>query len=162
MHEEDEILNAINNYKYKESFVFNSLFKKDAEKILKIIFKKNKYFVTANNSDEFKIILYGNNETDFNEERDNFEKQYKDCKVKIEGTISNKSEINSLAQKAKVQYIYFTKNYLYLIGEEKSLTNFNKVFGFAMQYNEEIQRTNKETENIKKELNNFKKKNKIK
>lgn len=159
---EADILDQINNYKYKESFVFKNVFKKDAEKILKNIIIKNKFYITANNEEEFKIIIYGNDENNFYEEKNNFENNYKGYELSLERIINNKSEISLLAKKAKVKYIYFSRNYLYLIGEEKRISNFKVVLSLNMSYAKEIQKTNKETENIKKELNDFKKKNKLK
>ena len=161
VHDEEDLLNQINNFKFKEIFNFNILFKKDAEKILKNIFTKNKYFVSAPNAEEFKIILYSNNENDFNEEKVNFEREYKDYALNFEGTL-NKNEVSSLAKKANVKNIYFGKNFIYLIADEKSISNFKTVFNVTMKYTKEIQKTNKETETIKKELDNFKKKHKIK
>ena len=161
VHDEEDLLNQINNFKFKQIFNFNTLFKKDAEKILKNVFIKNKFFVTVNNTEEFKIILYSNDENDFNEEKVNFEREYKDYVLNFEGSF-NKNEASSLAKKANVKYIYFGKNFIYLIGDEKSISNFKTVFNVNMEYTKEILKTNKETENIKKELHNLRKKHKIK
>ena len=161
VHDEEDILNQINNYKFKEIFNFNMLFKKDAEKILKDVFTKNKYFVTASSTEEFRIILYSNDENDFNEEKVNFEREYKDYALNFEGTLI-KSEASSLAKKANLKYIYFGKNFIYLIGDEKSLSNFKTVFNVTMKYTKEIQKTNKETESIKKKLDSYKKQYKLK
>ena len=81
---EEDILNEINKFQYKKTFAYKSFFKKDSEKILKSIIKKNQYFISVLDSEEFKIIIYGNDEKDFNEEKGVLEKEYKPFEKKYE------------------------------------------------------------------------------
>ncbi len=158
---EEEMLNQINKYEFKHIFHYKSIFKKDVEKIMKSIIKKNKYYVINIDSEEFKIILYGNNEADFNEEKIIIEKEYKQERLDIEH-ITNKSEMMELANEMKVKCIYFVKKSIYLIGDEKSLNNFKAVLKVKSMYKKEIQKSNRESQNIQKKLNDIKKEYKIK
>ena len=158
---EEEMLNQINKYEFKHIFYYKSIFKKDAEKIMKSIIKKNKYYIININSEEFKIILYGNNEADFNEEKVMIEKECKQERLDIEH-IMNKSEMMELANEMKVKCIYFVKKNIYLIGDEKSINNFKAVLKVKSMYTKEIQKSNRESQNIQKKLNDIKKEYKIK
>ena len=159
--DEEYILNDINNHEFKKSFIFKTLFEKDAHKIMKNFIKKVKYFMAGIDGDEFKIILYGNKENDFNEEKNNFEKEFKSKEILIDTNI-NKNEIIDIANNAKVKYIYFGKKFIYLIGAEKSISNFEKIFNMNIMYSKEIEKSYKENENIQKQLTNFKKEYKLK
>ena len=159
--DEEYILNDINNYEFKESFTFKTFFKKDAQKIMKNIIKKAKYYITGLDGEEFKIIIYGNNENDFNEEKNYFEKEFKSMELLFEGNI-NKNEIIDIANSAKIKYIYFGKKILYLIGEEKPLSNFETIFNMNIMYSKESQKSHKQNEIFQKQLINFKKEYNIK
>lgn len=159
--DEDYVLNEINKYDYKKSFVYNSLFQKDAEKDLKNIIKKNKFYIIFLDSEEFKIIIYGNNEKDFNEEINYFDKEYKSQEIKIESEINIK-EMTDSAKAANIKYIYFAKQFIYLIGEEKSISNFQAVINMNEMYWKELQKSYKEKDDIQKQLSNFKRQHKIK
>ena len=154
---EEDILNKINKFQYKKTFIYKSFFKKDAEKILKNIIKKNKYFISVIESEEFKIIIYGNNEKDFNEEKGVFEKEYKPFEKKIEQNF-NKSDLLKIANQTQVKFIYFGKKMIYLIGKEKNISNFNKMLDMNLDYSKAIQQSLKEKEDIEKKLDNIKKK----
>ena len=154
---EEDILNKINKFQYKKSFIYKSFFKKDSEKILKNIIKKNQYFISVIDSEEFKIIIYGNNEKDFNEEKGVLEKEYKPFEKKIEQKF-NKSDLLKIANQTQVKFIYFGKKMIYLIGKEKNLSNFNKMLDMNLDYSKAIQQSLKEKEDIEKKLDNIKKK----
>ena len=159
--DEEYMLNLINNHEFKESFIFKAFFKKDAEKNMKTFFKKAKYYITGIDGDEFKIIIYGNNENDFNEAKNHFEKEFNSKEISIDANI-NQNEIIDIANSAKVKYIYFDKKLLYLIGEEKPISNFETIFNMNIMYSKEIQKSYKENENIQKQLTDFKKEYKLK
>lgn len=159
--EEDDILNQINKYKYTRTFVYKSYFKKDAEKILKTLIIKNKYYISLIDSEEFKIIIYGNDENDFNEEKNILEKEYKAYELKVDINI-NKTELTDFAGKTKIKNIYFGKKIVYLIGEDKYISSFKAFISMKMMYSKEIQKSCKEKENIEKKLTNIKKEYKIK
>lgn len=159
--DEEYILNVINNHEFKKSFIFKTVFEKDAQKIMKNFIKKVKYFITSIDEDEFKIILYGNKENDFNEEKDNFEKEFKSKEILIDTNI-NKNEIIDIANNAKVKYIYFWKKFIYLVGGEKSISDFETIFNMNLMYSKEIEKSYRENENIQKQLTNFKKEYKLK
>lgn len=157
---EEEILNQIHKYKFNQIFVYKSIFKKDAEKLMRNIIKKNNYYINIIDSEEFKIILYGNNEADFNEEKNIIQKEYKLEKLNIVQNI-DKSEIINLANSMKVKYIYFDKKCLYLIGEEKSISSFKTMLKVKLMYTKEIQKSNRENERIQKKITDIKKEYKI-
>ena len=113
------------------------------------------------NDNNFDVIIYGNNEEDFSEEKNNFEKQYKQVKLENDSPI-NKNEVTDLAMKSKVKFINIEKKNIYLVGEEKNINNFKTVWEIQKKYSKEIQKTSKENESIQKELQTFKKKHKIK
>ena len=154
---EEDILNEINKFQYKKTFAYKSFFKKDSEKILKSIIKKNQYFISVLDSEEFKIIIYGNDEKDFNEEKGVLEKEYKPFEKKIEQQY-NKSDLSKIASQTQVKFIYFGKKMIYLIGKEKNLSNFNKMLDMNLNYSKAIQQSLKEKEDIEKKLDNIKKK----
>ena len=154
---EEDILNEINKFQYKKTFAYKSFFKKDSEKILKSIIKKNQYFISVLDSEEFKIIIYGNDEKDFNEEKGVLEKEYKPFEKKIEQQY-NKSDLSKIASQTQLKFIYFGKKMIYLIGKEKNLSNFNKMLDMNLNYSKAIQQSLKEKEDIEKKLDNIKKK----
>ena len=94
---DNDIKNEINEYKYKKCFTYRDKFKKDIEKNLEKLFQKTKYYVSKNNDNNFDIIVYGNNEDDFMEEKNNFEKKYK--QVKLENDMT---KLNLLMLKRKI------------------------------------------------------------
>lgn len=159
--DEDYMLNEINKYEYKKSFVYNSFFQKDAEKDLKKIIKKNKFYIISLDSDEFKIIIYGNNENEFNEEINFFDKEYKSQEIKMNSSINIK-EMTDSAKATNIKYIYFGKQTIYLIGEEKSIYNFKVFINMNEMYSKELVKSYREKDNIQKQLSNFKKQYKIK
>jgi len=158
---EDEVQNEINEYKFKQCFTYREKFKKDLEKNFGELFQKCKYYVGKTNDNNFDVIIYGNNEEDFSEEKNNFEKQYKQVKLENDSPI-NKNEVTDLAMKSKVKFINIEKKNIYLVGEEKNINNFKTVWEIQKKYSKEIQKTSKENESIQKELQTFKKKHKIK
>ena len=158
---DDDVKNEINEYKYKCCFSYRDKFKKDLEKDFGDLFQKCKYYVGKNNDNNFDIILYGNNEEDFHEEKSNFEKEYK--QVKYESDINiDKNEVKELAKKSNIKYIDIEKKSIYLIGEEKNIKNFKVVWDMSKDYSKDIQKVSKEKESIQKELQTYKKKHKIK
>ena len=154
---DDDIRNELNDYKYKCYFNYRNKFKKDLEKNFGELFQKCKYYVGKNNDNNFDVIVYGNNEDDFLEEKNNFEKEYK--QVKFESDIAvDKNEIKDLAKKTNIKFIDIEKKNIYLIGEEKNINNFKVVWDMSKDYSKDIQKVNKQNEVIKKELQTFKKK----
>ena len=158
---DNDIKNEINEYKYKKCFTYRDKFKKDIEKNLEELFQKTKYYVSKNNDNNFDIIVYGNNEDDFMEEKNNFEKKYKQVKLEND-MVLNRNEVNDLAMKSKIKFVNVEKKNIYLVGEEKNINNFRTLWEINKKYSKEIQKTSKENENIQKELQTFKKKLKIK
>ena len=158
---EKEINEEINNHKFKQSFTYRYKFKKDLEKELEDLIQNCKYYIGKTKDNNFDITLYGNDEQDFNEEKNIFEKQYK--QVILDSDVSvDKNEINDLAVKSKIKFINIEKKYLYLVGEEKNINNFIAVWNLTKKYSQEIQKQSKENEDIQKELRTFKQKHKIK
>ncbi len=158
---DDDIKNEINEYKFKKCFSYRDKFRKDIEKNLGELFQKSKYYIGKNNDNNFDIIVYGNNEDDFMEEKNNFEKHYKQVKLESDPLL-NKNEISDLASKAKIKYFNVEKKNIYLVGEEKNINSFKTLWGINKKYSKEIQKSSKESENIQKELKTIKKKLKIK
>ena len=158
---DNDIKNEINDSKYKKCFTYRDKFKKDIEKNLEELFQKTKYYVGKNNDNNFDIIIYGNNEDDFMEEKNNFEKKYKQVKLEND-MVLNRNEVNDLAMKSKIKFVNVEKKNIYLVGEEKNINNFRTLWEINKKYSKEIQKTSKENENIQKELQTFKKKFKIK
>ena len=159
--DEEEILNDINKYNYKQIYIYNSLFKKDAEKIIKDIMIKSKYYLTSIDSEEFKIIIYGNNEKEFNKEKTIFENGYKAVKILNDSNI-NKNDMIELANNTNIKYIYFGNKYMYLIGEEKSISNFEALLNMNEMYTKEIEKSYIEKEKNQKKLSDMKREYKIK
>ena len=159
--DEEKILNDINKYNCKQIYVYNSLFKKDAEKIIKDIIIKNKYYLTSIDSEEFKIIIYGNNEAEFNKEKNIFENGFKAVEIKNDSNV-NKTDMIELANSTNVKYIYFEKKYMYLIGEEESISNFEALLNMNEMYSKEIEKSYIEKEKNQKKLTDIKKEYKIK
>jgi len=158
---DNDIKNEINEYKYKKCFTYRDKFKKDIEKNLEELFQKTKYYVSKNNDNNFDIIVYGNNEDDFMEEKNNFEKKYKQVKLEND-MVLNRNEVNDLAMKSKIKFVNVEKKNIYLVGEEKNINNFRTLWEINKKYSKVIQKTSKENENIQKELQIYKKKLKIK
>ena len=158
---DDDIKNELNEYKYKCYFNYRDKFKKDLEKNLGEFFQKCKYYVGKNIDNNFDVIVYGNNEDDFLEEKNNFEKEYKQVKLESDITL-DKNEIKDLAKKSNIKFIDIEKKNIYLIGEEKNINNFKVVWDMSKDYSKDIQKVSKEHEVIQKELQTFKKKHNIK
>ena len=158
--DEDFKLNEINKYEFKKSFLYNSLFYDDAKREVENNIKKNKYYITSIDHEEFKIIIYGNNEKDFKEEISYFGKEYKSQEIKTDSNI-NKNEMIETAKAANLK-IYFGNQFIYLIGEEKSFLNFEALINMNEMYSKEFQKSYREKDNIQKQLTNFKKEHKIK
>lgn len=158
---DDEKQNEINECKYKTSFTYREKFKKDLEKDFAEIFQNCRYFVGKNNDNNFDVVVYGNNESEYLKEKNICEKKYKQVKLDSD-TPLNKNEINDLAMKSKVKYINIEKKSIYLVGEEKCINNFKTVWEMTKKYSKEIQKTSKENESIQRELQTFKKKHNLK
>lgn len=155
----DKNVTEIENARYKETFIYNIKFKRDMEKILGNEIKKNKFSVNkinGNNKEEFKITIYGDIETDFLEEKKEFEKNYKKAEINVEGNV-DKNTIKDMANKASVKFFYYDKKIVYLVGEDKSIKIFKKIFNMNMQYVKEIKKAQNESEGFKKDLVKFKK-----
>ena len=158
---DDNIKNELNEYKFKCSFNYRDKFKKDLEKNFGELFQKCKFYVGKNSDNNFDVIIYGNNEDDFLEEKKNFEKEYKQVKLESD-TALDKNEIKDLAKKSNIKFIDIEKKDIYLIGEEKNINNFKVVWDMSKDYSKDIQKVSKQNEVIQKELQTFKKKHKIK
>lgn len=158
---DDEKQNEINECKYKTSFTYREKFKKDLEKDFAEIFQNCRYYVGKNNDNNFDVVVYGNNESEYLKEKNICEKKYKQVKLDSD-TPLNKNEINDLAMKSKVKYINIEKKSIYLVGEEKCINNFKTVWEMTKKYSKEIQKTSKENESIQRELQTFKKKHNLK
>lgn len=115
---EKDLKEEINNYKYKQSFTYRAKFKKDIEKEAEKLFQNCRYSIGKNYDNNFDITIYGNDEDEFNEEKNTFEKQYKQEMIDCDTTI-DMNEIKDLADKSKVKFINLEKRCLYLVGEEK-------------------------------------------
>ena len=158
---DNDIKAELDGYKFKSFFTYRDKFRKDLEKKFGEIFQKCKYYVGKNKDNNFDIILYGNNEDDFMEEKNCFEKEYK--QVKIESDVAvDKNEVKELAKKSNIKFFDIERKNIYLIGEEKNIKNFKVVWDVSKVYSRDIQKVSKENESIQKELQTFKKKLKIK
>jgi hypothetical protein len=158
---EKDLKEEINNYKYKQSFTYRAKFKKDIEKEAEKLFQNCRYSIGKNYDNNFDITIYGNDEDEFNEEKNTFEKQYKQDMIDCDTTI-DMNEIKDLADKSKVKFINLEKRCLYLVGEEKNINNFKMVWNIKKEYSKEIQKESKEKDEIIKEIQSVKKKHKIK
>ena len=158
---EKDLKEEINNYKYKQSFTYRAKFKKDVEKEAEKLFQNCRYSIGKNYDNNFDITIYGNDEDEFNEEKNTFEKQYKQEMIDCDTTI-DMNEIKDLADKSKVKFINLEKRCLYLVGEEKNINNFKMVWNIKKEYSKEIQKESKEKDEIIKEIQSVKKKHKIK
>ena len=151
----------INNYKFKETFTYRDIFRKDIQKEAEEVIQNCKYYIGKKYENNFDIIIFGNDEQEFNEEKNIFEKEYKQVVLDYD-IVADRNEINELAVKSKIKYVYIERKSLYLIGEEKNINSFRVVWNLKKQYSKEIQKENKEREDIQKELQSLKKKHKIK
>ena len=151
----------INNYKFKQSFNYKDVFRKNIEEEFDEIIKNCKYFMGKNYENKFEVILCSNDEDDFNEEKNIIEKKYKEVKLEYDDYV-NKTEITDLATKSKVKFINIEKKNIYLIGEEKNIKSFKAVLNLKKKYSKEIQKESKEKDDIQKELQSLKKKHKFK
>ena len=84
---EKDLKEEINNYKYKQSFTYRAKFKKDIEKEAEKLFQNCRYSIGKNYDNNFDITIYGNDEDEFNEEKNTFEKQYKQEMIDCDTTI---------------------------------------------------------------------------
>ena len=158
---EKDLKEEINNYKYKQSFTYRAKFIKDIEKVAEKLFQNCRYSIGKNYDNNFDITIYGNDEDEFNEEKNTFEKQYRQEMIDCDTTI-DMNEIKDLADKSKVKFINLEKRCLYLVGEEKNINNFKMVWNIKKEYSKEIQKESKEKDEIIKEIQSVKKKHKIK
>ena len=158
---EKELKEEINNYKFKETFTYIYKFKKDIQKEAEELIQNCKYYIGKKYDNNFDLTIYGNDEQDFNEEKNLFEKQYKQVMLDLD-VVVDKNEINDLAIKSKIKFVHIEKKCLYLVGEEKNINNFKVVWDLTKQYSKEIQKESKEREDIQKELQSLKKKHKFK
>ena len=158
---DDDKKNEINEYKFKYRYSYRDKFRKDMEKNFGELFQKCKYYVCKNKDNNFYIILYGNNGDEFMEEKNNFEKEYKQVKIESE-IIDDKNEVKELAKKSNIKYVDVDKKNIYLIGEDKNINNFIDVWELSNDYTKDIQKISKEKDNIQKELQTLNKKNKFK
>lgn len=155
------IKDDINNYKFKETFTYKDIFKKDIQKEAEELIQNCRYFIAKKNDNNFDLIIYGNDEKDFNEEKNIFEKEYKQVIIESD-VIIDKKTIDELALKTKIKFYHIERKNLYLIGEEKNINDFKIVWDLKKDYTKQIQKESKERDNIEKELNSLKKKHKIK
>lgn len=155
------IKDDINNYKFKETFTYKDMFKKDIQKEAEELIQNCRYFIAKKNYNNFDLIIYGNDEKDFNEEKNIFEKEYKQVIIESD-VIIDKKTIDELALKTKIKFYHIERKNLYLIGEEKNINDFKIVWDLKKDYTKQIQKESKERDNIEKELNSLKKKHKIK
>ena len=155
------IKDDINNYKFKETFTYKDMFKKDIQKEAEELIQNCRYFIAKKNDNNFDLIIYGNDEKDFNEEKNIFEKEYKQVVIESD-VIIDKKTIDELALKTKIKFYHIERKNLYLIGEEKNINDFKIVWDLKKNYTKQIQKESKERDNIEKELNSLKKKHKIK
>ena len=158
---EKELKEEINNYKFKETFTFRDKFKKDIEKEAEDLIQNCKYYIGKKYENNFDITIYGNDEQDFNEEKNIFEKQYKQVMLDLDDAV-DKKEIEDLATKSKIKFFFIEKKCLYLVGEEKNINSFKAVWNLTNQYSKEIQKNFKENEELKKEIKSIKNKHKLK
>ena len=158
---EKELKEEINNYKFKETFTYRDKFKKDIEKEAEELIQNCKYYIGKKYVNNFDITIYGNDEQDFNEEKNIFEKQYKQVMLDLDDAV-DKKEIEDLATKSKIKFFFIEKKCLYLVGEEKNINSFKAVWNLTNQYSKEIQKNFKENEELKKEIKSIKNKHKLK
>ena len=158
---EKELKEEINNYKFKETFTYRDKFKKDIEKEAEELIQNCKYYIGKKYENNFDITIYGNDEQDFNEEKNIFEKQYKQVMLDLDDAV-DKKEIEDLATKSKIKFFFIEKKCLYLVGEEKNINSFKAVWNLTNQYSKEIQKNFKENEELKKEIKSIKNKHKLK
>ena len=158
---EKELKEEINNYKFKETFTYRDKFKKDIEKEAEELIQNCKYYIGKKYENNFDITIYGNDEQDFNEEKNIFEKQYKQVMLDLDDAV-DKKEIEDLATKSKIKFFFIEKKCLYLVGEEKNINSFKAVWNLTNQYSKEIQKNYKENEELKKEIKSIKNKHKLK
>ena len=155
---EKELKEEINNYKFKETFTYRDKFKKDIEKEAEELIQNCKYYIGKKYENNFDITIYGNDEQDFNEEKNIFEKQYKQVMLDLDDAV-DKKEIEDLATKSKIKFFFIEKKCLYLVGEEKNINSFKAVWNLTNQYSKEIQKNFKENEELKKEIKSIKNNN---
>ena len=158
---DDDIKNEINEYKFKYFFTYRDKFRKDMEKILGDFFQKCKYYLGKNKNNNFDIIIYTNNGDELMEEKNNFEKEYKQVKIESEIPV-DKNEVKELAKKSNIKYVDVEKKNIYLVGEIKNINNFIDVWDLSNDYTKDFQKISKEKDIIQKELQTFKKKKKFK
>ena len=158
---EKELKEEINNYKFKETFTYRDKFKKDIEKEAEELIQNCKYYIGKKYENNFDITIYGNDEQDFNEEKNIFEKKYKQVMLDLDDAV-DKKEIEDLATKSKIKFFFIEKKCLYLVGEEKNINSFKAVWNLTNQYSKEIQKNYKENEELKKEIKSIKNKHKLK
>ena len=158
---DEDAKNEIKEYKFKSIFTYRDKFRKDLEKNFGELFQKCKYYVGKKKDNNFDIILCGNNGDEFMEEKNNFEKEYKQAKIESDISV-DKNQAKELAKKSNIKFIDIEKKSIYLVGEEKNINNFIAVWDLSNDYSKDIQKIRKENENIQNQLETFKKKNKFK
>ena len=158
---DEEIKNEINEYKYKCIFSYRDKFKKEIEKIINEMFQKCKYHVGKIIENNFEIVIFSNNEKDFNEEKNNFQKEYKQMRIDSDSLV-DKNEVKDLAKKSNIKFIDIDKKNIYIVGADKNINNFIAVWDVTKDYSKEFQKKSKENEFIQKKLQTFQKKHKIK
>ena len=158
---DNDIKNELDGYKFKYIYSYRDKFRKDLEKNFGELFQKCKYYIGKNKDNNFDLILYGNNEEDFMEEKNCLEKEYKQAKLESDIAI-DKNEVKELAKKSNIKFVDIEKKNIYLIGEDKNIKNFKVVWDMSKDYTKDIEKVSKENESIQKELQTFKKKMKIK
>lgn len=160
-------LNMILNSNLKEVLKFHIQFKQSIEKEVSLMniqyaiitHKEGENGVGFNDLNYFSLILYSKNQKQLDKALETL--LYKEEKIDNKSHISI-SEIESTATKAKLQHFYASDNEIYLLGKEKNINNFKKLWSITVKYNEKIQQTKIESENMKKELTTLKKQYKIK
>ena len=150
-----------NEYKFKITFTFRDKFKKDLEKSFKKNLQKCKFHMGKNNDNNFDMILYGNNRDEFMEEKNKFEKEFKQSKIESDVSV-DKKVAKELAKKSNIKYIDIENKNIYLIGNENNINNFKDVWDLTNDYSRDFLKISKENENIQKELETLKKRHKFK
>ena len=158
---DEETRNEINKYKFKKHYIFREKFKKDLVKCIGEYVKKCKFCIGKNFEKNFDFVLCGNDETEFMEEKNILDNNFKQLKLNIDNSV-DKSKINDIAKISKIKFVSIENKHLYLVGEEKNINIFKSSFEIAQKYSKEKLKTSRENESLQKELQTFKKKTKIK
>lgn len=160
-------LNMILHSNLKEILRFQIYFKKSIE--LEVNAMSIQYTIVNSNEKEsgvsnddanyFSLILYSKNQNQLDKAKEVL--NYKEEKIENKNHVGL-SEIESTVSKAKLQHFHASEDMIYLLGKEKNINDFKKLWSIIVKYSEKIQQTKIESENMKKELTTLKKQYKIK